>query len=172
MPTRPVQTSPSSRRFAVAVAEFNRDLTNALLQGCIAGFAEAGVSANKISVVHVPGAFELPLACDRLAADQEFAAIVALGAIVRGDTPHFDFVAKSCSEGLMRVMLDHKIPIIFGALTTDTLAQAKVRCDPNHLRGSADEVASRDEKETPRSNKGYESARAALHMTHLVGEIA
>ena len=168
MPPRPVQTSPASRRFAVVVAEFNRDLTDALLQGCLAGFAEAGMNTNDISIVHVPGAFELPLACDRLAADQEFAAIVALGAIVRGDTPHFDFVAKGCSEGLMRVMLDHKIPVIFGVLTTDTLAQAKLRCDADHLCGSADEVASRDEKETPRSNKGYESARAALHMTSLV----
>ena len=172
MHPRPVHAPRSLRRFAVAVAEFNSDLTDALLQGCLAGFEEGGIAASEISVVRVPGAFELPLACDRLASDQEFAAIVALGAVVRGDTPHFDFVAGSCAEGLMRVMLEHKIPVIFGVLTTDTLAQAQHRADPQCLRssdGGADVIT---EKETPRSNKGWEAARTALQMADFVGERA
>lgn len=163
------------RRVAVAVAAFNRDVTGALLEGCLHALAAAGVAREDVTVAWVPGAFELPLACDRLAATGRFHAVVALGAVIRGETPHFDYVAGECARGLARVSLDRSLPVAFGVLTTDTLEQARRRAslDPGVLgeRPPEPESPARDDKVAGLSNKGAEAARAALAMAALLDRI-
>jgi 6,7-dimethyl-8-ribityllumazine synthase len=161
-PTRPI---------AVAVADFNADITSALLDGCLQTLWRHGLSEESVTVARVPGAFELPLACEALAATGRYAAVIALGAVIRGETPHFDYVAGECSRGVMRVMLDHKLPVVLGVLTTDTLEQAQRRADREVLRGSAAGEAPRDAKQAPVSNKGAEAAEVALRMSGLLGRI-
>src|SRR5207344_3461321 len=104
--------------------------------------------AERHQVFHVPGAFELPLAAKRLAQRGEFDAIIALGAVIRGETPHFDFVAGEAARGLQQVALECNIPVAFGVLTTDTLAQAEARAGGTH------------------GNKGYDAAMTAIEMAH------
>ena len=166
------ETTDASGRFAVAVAQFNADITEALLEGCLHAFERAGVGDDAVTVTRVPGAFELPATCDRLAASGKFEAVVALGAVIRGDTPHFDYVAGECARGLMQVSLERAIPVVFGVLTTDTLEQARHRADRRILRGSAaPSGAERDAKSAPLSNKGAEAAEVALQMTSLFRKI-
>jgi len=163
------------RRIAVAVAAFNRDVTGALLEGCLHALEAAGVARDDVTVVWVPGAFELPLGCDRLAASGRFHAVVALGAVIRGETPHFDFVARECARGLTRVALDRSLPVAFGVLTTDTLEQARRRAslEPAVLAGRPPEETppERSAKVAGLSNKGAEAARAALAMARLLDRI-
>jgi 6,7-dimethyl-8-ribityllumazine synthase len=136
----------SGLRLAVAVGRFNLHVTGPLLDGAMKVLAEHGVADP--TVVWVPGAFELPLAAQRLAVDHD--AVVALGAVIRGDTPHFDFVAGETAAGLMRVGLDSGVPVVFGVLTTDSLAQAEDR-----IGGSA-------------GHKGEEAALTAIEMAALL----
>jgi len=133
-------------RVGVAVARFNQAVTEALLDGALAALREAGVADDAIDVVMVPGAFELPLTAQRMAVTGRYDAIVALGAVVRGDTPHFDFVASEATTGLMRVALERDLPVAFGVLTTDTMEQALARAGGGH------------------GNKGYDAAMTALEM--------
>jgi 6,7-dimethyl-8-ribityllumazine synthase len=114
----------SSLSIAVVVARFNAYVTERLLGGALAALRAAGVVDEDVVVVRVPGAFEVPLAARELAASGRFDAIVCLGAVIRGDTPHFDFVAQAATDGLGRVMLDTGVPIAFGVLTTNTVEQA------------------------------------------------
>ena len=114
----------STLSIGVVVARFNAYVTERLLAGALAALREAGVADDAIIVVRVPGAFEVPLAARELAASGRFDAVVCLGAVIRGDTPHFDFVAQSATDGLGRVMLDTGVPIAFGVLTTNTVEQA------------------------------------------------
>ncbi|MGZ8762985.1 MAG: 6,7-dimethyl-8-ribityllumazine synthase [Acidimicrobiia bacterium] len=139
----------SGLRIAVAVGRFNLPITEPLLDGARRVLASHGVSDP--TVVWVPGAFELPLAARRLAGSHD--AVVALGAVIRGDTPHFDFVAGETAAGLMRVGLDTGIPVVFGVLTTDTLAQAEAR-----IGGAA-------------GHKGEESAFTAIEMAALLAQL-
>jgi 6,7-dimethyl-8-ribityllumazine synthase len=111
-------------RIAVVVARFNAYITERLLAGALAQLAASGVNDADVAVVRVPGAFEVPLAARELAATAGVDAIVCLGAVIRGDTPHFDFVAQAAADGTSRVMLDHGLPIAFGVLTTNTVEQA------------------------------------------------
>ena len=141
-------------RFAIAVARFNRDICDALLAGALDTFGEHGVSAARVTVVRVPGAFELPLAAQRLLRHGDYAAVVALGAVIRGETPHFDYVSGECARGIARVSLDSGVPVIFGVLTTDDHAQALAR--------AGGEVG----------NKGSEAALAALEMATLLRGMA
>ncbi|HEX9792657.1 MAG TPA: 6,7-dimethyl-8-ribityllumazine synthase [Planctomycetota bacterium] len=154
----------AGRRIAVVVADFNRDVTDALLQGCLDTLRAAGVREDDLLVVRVPGAFELPGACDRLAAAGGWHAVVALGAVIRGGTPHFDFVAGETARGLGRVALDRGVPVVFGVLTTDTLAQARHRAAHAGSAGADAIGPSSDSKTTPRSNKGVDAAKTALRM--------
>ncbi|RMH04147.1 MAG: 6,7-dimethyl-8-ribityllumazine synthase [Planctomycetota bacterium] len=165
------QPDGAGRRFAVAVAEFNGDVTGALLDGCLATLRAHGVDDDRITVARVPGAFELPLCCQALAASGRYAAVIALGAVIRGETPHFEHVAGGCREGLMRVMLDQRLPVVFGVLTTDTLDQARRRADPALLTGADAGSRERSEKTAPRSNKGAEAALVALRMADLLSRI-
>ncbi|HUY22262.1 MAG TPA: 6,7-dimethyl-8-ribityllumazine synthase [Acidimicrobiales bacterium] len=137
-------------RVAVVCAKFNGGITERLLAGVLAGLEANGVKAVTVSVAWVPGAFELPLAARRLAASGAVDAVVALGAVIRGDTAHFDFVAGECASGLQRVALDTGVPVVFGVLTTETVDQALSRS----LDGE--------------QNKGYEAAVTALEMADLL----
>jgi 6,7-dimethyl-8-ribityllumazine synthase len=137
-------------RVAVACAKFNGAITIALVDGVLAGLKDHGVPLETVTVAWVPGAVELPLAASRLLWSGDFDAVIALGAVIRGDTAHFDFVAGECASGLQRVALDTGVPVVFGVLTTDTVAQARERAGPDQ------------------TNKGYEAAVTALEMVNLL----
>jgi 6,7-dimethyl-8-ribityllumazine synthase len=137
-------------RVALACAKFNGAITLRLLDGAIAGLKDLGVPLESVTVAWVPGAVELPLAASRLCRSGDYEAVIALGAVIRGDTAHFDFVAGECAAGLQRVALDTGIPVVFGVLTTDTVAQAQQRAEPD------------------KTNKGYEAAVTALEMVRLL----
>lgn len=163
-------------RIAVAVARFNQEITESLLQGSLRTLRESGVADDAITVARVPGAFELPMACEKLALTNKFDAVIALGAVIRGDTPHFDYICAECARGLMTVSLQHKLPVVFGVLTTDSMQQAWHRAAPDTLQSShpvsGGEISADDPvKVTPRSNKGAEAAQVALRMATLFSEI-
>jgi len=137
-------------RFAIVAARFNTAITDALLEGAVTTLAGHGVPDDHVSVIQVPGAFEIPLAAKRLAASGRYEAIIALGAVVRGGTPHFEYVAGECARGVSRVALEENLPVIFGVLTTDSDEQARDRA------GGKD------------GNKGIEAALAGLEMVTLL----
>ena len=137
-------------RFAIVAARFNAVITDALLEGALSTLAEHGVPEDHVSVVQVPGAFEIPITAKRLAASGRYEAIIALGAVVRGDTPHFEYVAGECARGVGRVALEEDVPVIFGVLTTDTDEQARERAGGKE------------------GNKGFEAAIAGLEMVTLL----
>jgi 6,7-dimethyl-8-ribityllumazine synthase len=137
-------------RFAIVAARFNAAITDALLEGAVATLAEHGVPNDHVSIVQVPGAFEIPITAKRLAASGRFEAIITLGAVVRGGTPHFEYVAGECARGISRVALQENVPVIFGVLTTDTDEQAQARAGGKE------------------GNKGCEAAIAGLEMVTLL----
>lgn len=118
------------RRFALVVARFYSELTDHLIDGARRGLRACGVPDEDVSLYEVPGSFELPLACRNLIDTDRFDALVALGVVVRGQTPHFEYVAGECARGIMDVQLATGVPIGFGVLTTETLAQAHERATP------------------------------------------
>jgi len=123
---------PDDVRVAVAVARFNAHVTDELLAGCVKRLREMGVGWERITIVHVPGAFELPLAAQWLARTRQHAAVICLGCVIRGDTPHFDYVAGEAARGVQQVSLSESIPVIFGILTTNTEQQALDRIGGSH----------------------------------------
>ncbi len=137
------------RRFAIVAAQFHADLARALVDGARRGLRDCKVADDDVSLFEVPGCFELPLACRNLIDTERFDAFVVLGAVVRGETPHFDFVAGECARGIMDVQLATGTPIGFGVLTTDTLEQARERAD------------------AARGDKGYAAAIAAAALLQL-----
>ena len=139
-------------------ARFNAPITQALLDGALRAFAASGVAPADVKTVEVPGAFELPVAALWLAQSNEYAAIVAVGCVIRGETPHFDFVAGEAARGLGEVALRTGVPIAFGVLTTDTAAQAAARAS------SVDASAPEHGNAHRTSNKGFEAAQAAMAM--------
>ena len=140
-------------RFAIAVTRFNGFVTEALLNGAVDTLRRSGVADERITVVRVPGCFELPLVVERLAASGEHDAVVALGCVIRGATAHFEYVAGECSRGLGRVMQRHDVPVAFGVLTTDTIDQALERAG------------------TKAGNKGADAAATALEMVSLLRQV-
>ena len=140
----------SGMRLAIVAGRFNEHVTKPLLEAALSTLQECGVV--DAPVYWVPGAFEIPLVAQRLAASGAFDAVVCLGAVIRGDTPHFDFVAGECAAGIARAGLDTGVPIVFGVLTTENLDQALARAG-----SGADE-----------QNKGAESARTAIEMVDLL----
>lgn len=142
-------------RVAVVVARFNEVVTNALLDGAMAGLAESGVDAAQITVVHVPGAFELPVVAQQFATSGRIDAVVCLGAVIRGDTDHHIHVGGQCAAGLQRVQLDTGIPVALGVLTTDTLEQALER-------------AGARQPANPSANRGYDAAMAAVETAGIL----
>jgi 6,7-dimethyl-8-ribityllumazine synthase len=139
------------KRFAIVTARFYADLAVWLEDGAQRGLRACGVADGDIDVVAVPGCFEIPLAARRLIVGGEYDGIVALGVVIRGDTPHFDYVAGECARGIMNVQLTTGVPIGFGILTTENLAQAEERADPERL------------------DKGYEAAVAAVTVALIDG---
>jgi 6,7-dimethyl-8-ribityllumazine synthase len=144
-----LQAPSTPPRIALVAGDFNRFVTEQLLEGAKEALASHGVSEADTLVAWVPGAFELPLAADRVLAAGRADAVVALGAVIRGDTAHFEYVAGECARGLAEVGLRHGRPVIFGVLTTDTLEQALLRAGGK------------------KGNKGFDCAVAALHMLGL-----
>ncbi|TNF38800.1 MAG: 6,7-dimethyl-8-ribityllumazine synthase [Gammaproteobacteria bacterium] len=139
----------SEGRFAVVVARFNGFIVESLLAGALDAFKRHGVSDGNITVIKVPGAYEMPVAVQRLAQSGNYDAIIGLGAVIRGSTPHFDYVAGEAAKGMASVALDHGLPVIFGVLTTDTIEQAIERAG------------------TKAGNKGAEAAITAIEMVNL-----
>jgi 6,7-dimethyl-8-ribityllumazine synthase len=116
-----------NHQYAVIVSEFNQTITNALRAGALARFKEKGIPDNNIHVINVPGAVEIPLMAQVLAKSNKYSAIICLGAVIRGDTDHYDYVCEQVSQGCQKVMLEQEIPVIFGILTTNTVEQAEDR---------------------------------------------
>lgn len=147
--------SAAGSRFALVVARWNRSITKKLEDGAMHALVSAGCDEEQIDRFYVPGAFELPLACKKLAKKQKYDAVIAIGCVIRGETPHFDMVAGQSARGIMDASLETEVPIIFGVLTTDDAEQAEER---------AGEPAS------PK-NKGNEAAFSAIEMVHTCREI-
>ena len=139
--------------FAIVVSRWNNELTSKLAAGAFQALTEAGVGENAIETFHVPGAFELPVACLRAAKTGDFDAVIALGIVIRGDTPHFDYVAGQAAAGILQASMETGIPVMFGVITADTLQQALDRTGEK-----AD-------------NKGYEAAVSAVEMVNLFREM-
>jgi 6,7-dimethyl-8-ribityllumazine synthase len=126
---------PRSARVAVVAARFNAALVDELLSGCLRRLKELGLDADRVAVHRVPGAFELPVAAQALARTGRFAAVICLGCVVRGDTPHFEYVAGEAARGIQQVALSEHLPVIFGVLTTNTEQQAWDRAGGKHSHG-------------------------------------
>lgn len=148
------QLSADGFRFAVIVSRFNDFICSRLLEGAMDALVRHGCDEEKISVIKVPGAFEMPLAARKLTQTGRYDAVICLGAVIRGATPHFDYVAAEVSKGIAHVGLESDIPVTFGVLTTDNLEQAIERA------GSKS------------GNKGYEAAMAAIEMVNLFKQLA
>jgi len=143
-------TSARGLRIAIIVSRFNESVSSRLLEGALEALSRNGAEEDRLEVFKVPGAWELPIIARRLAASGRYDAIIALGCVVRGGTPHFDFVAAAATEGLARVMLDHEIALALGVLTCDNMEQAMARAGGEH------------------GNKGAEAALSALEMANLL----
>ena len=137
-------------RFGLLVSRFNSFIVDSLVSGAIDTLKRHGTEESNIQIVRVPGAFEMPLAAQRMAAKGNYDAIIALGAVIRGGTPHFEYVAGECTKGLASVSAKHDIPIAFGVLTVDTIEQAIERAG------------------TKAGNKGVEAALSAIEMVNLM----
>ena len=153
MTQKTAESKKSSKTYAVVAAEFNKFITQRLLDGCLAELKHRGIAGKNIQVAWVPGAFELPLAAQKFARKKSVAAVIALGCVIRGETYHFELVAESAAQGILRVCLDTQKPVIFGVITTETVEQAYKRS------GDGDE------------HKGVDAARAAVDMVRLLDGI-
>lgn len=141
------------RRFAIVASRFNEIVVRKLAEGALEGFRARGAGEDDLELAWVPGSFELPLAARRLASSGRYAAVVCLGAVIRGETPHFDHVAEQAAQGVRRAAEDTGVPVIFGVLTTDTFAQAMDRAGGTH------------------GNKGWDAAMAAMEMASFLAGI-
>ena len=139
--------------FAIVVARFNSFIVDSLQAGAIDALIRHGVSEKNITIIKVPGAFELPMIAKQAASSGKFSAIIALGAVIRGSTPHFDYVAGECAKGLGQVGMTHNLPVVFGVLTVDTIEQAIERAG------------------TKAGNKGADAAMTALELCSLLRKL-
>jgi len=139
--------------FGIAVARFNSFVVESLLEGAMDTLKRHGAEDADIEIVRVPGAYELPLAIKKMAAGKKYDGIIALGAVIRGGTPHFEYVAGECVKGMATVMLQHEIPVAFGVLTVDTIEQAIERSG------------------TKAGNKGAEATLSVIEMINLLKNI-
>ena len=150
----PSQVAGNDGVYTVVTTRWNPDIVEGLLAGAMSALTGAGIAGEQIRVVQVPGAFEIPLACQAAAARTECDAVIALGAVIRGGTPHFEYVAGECTRGISQVALQTGKPVAFGVLTVDTLEQALERSGDN------------DE------NKGAEAAMSAVEMVNVLRSLA
>ena len=140
-------------RFCLVVSRFNSFVVESLLSGALDALRRHGAEEADLTIVRVPGAFEMPVAIERIAAKGGYEAIIAIGAVIRGGTPHFDYVAGECVKGMAQVSLKHAIPVSFGVLTVDTIEQAIERAG------------------TKAGNKGAEAAMSAIEMVNLLRQL-
>jgi 6,7-dimethyl-8-ribityllumazine synthase len=147
------QTDARGRRVGIVVGRFNELVTRKLLDGAVQGLRAHGVADEDVDVAWVPGAFELPIVARRLASSRTYDAVICLGAVIRGETPHFDHVATQAATGIRRAGEETGVPVIFGVLTTATLEQALARAGGEH------------------GNKGWDAATAALEMASLLEQL-
>ena len=141
------------KKMGIVVSRFNDFITSRLLEGALDALARTGVADEDISVVRVPGAFEIPLAAKWLSASGKFNAVICLGAVIRGETPHFDYVAGEAAKGISHLSIEFSMPVVFGLLTTNTIEQAIERAGGKS------------------GNKGFEAAMAAVEMASLNDEL-
>jgi len=140
-------------RIAIVVARFNGFVVESLLSGALDTLKRHGLAEKNVQIIRVPGAFEMPLAAKRVAASKQYDAIIAIGAVIRGGTPHFEYVAGECTKGLSAVSMQYDIPVSFGVLTVDSIEQAIERSG------------------TKAGNKGAEAALSAIEMINLLREL-
>jgi 6,7-dimethyl-8-ribityllumazine synthase len=141
------------KQFGVVISRFNEFISAKLLDGALDGLRRHGVKDDEITVVWTPGSFETPFIARKLALSKKYHAVIALGAVIRGATPHFDYVAAEAAKGVAQAAHDTDIPVIFGILTTDTIEQAIERAG------------------TKSGNKGFDAAVAAIEMANLMGQL-
>lgn len=139
----------NGKKFGIVVSRFNEFITSKLLSGAIDALTRHGVNESDIQIAWTPGSFEIPLIAKKMAESKKYNAIICLGAVIRGETPHFDYVAAEVSKGIAKISLDTGIPVIFGVLTTDTIDQAISRAG------------------TKSGNKGFDAAVTAIEMANL-----
>lgn len=142
--------SAAGLRFGIVAAKFNQRITGMLLRACVEALESHGVARDAIQVVRVPGAFEIPLVAQTMATAGGVDAVICLGAVIRGDTPHFEYISAEVSRGIGQAALESAVPMIFGVLTTETVAQAEERADPKKL------------------NRGGEAAKSAIEMVRVM----
>ena len=140
-------------KFAIVIARFNEFISGKLLSGCLDGLTRHGADEAKIDLVWAPGSFEIPLLAKKLANSGKYNAVICLGAVIRGATPHFDYVAAEVSKGVASASLDSGIPVIYGVLTTDNIEQAIERAG------------------TKGGNKGFDAALAAIEMANVISQL-
>jgi len=145
--------SAEGYRFAIIVARWNGELTAKLARGALDALSKAGANKGEIEIFNVPGAFELPVAAMKAAETGTFDAVICLGVVIRGETPHFDYVAGQAAAGIMQASMDTGIPVMFGVVTANTVEQAQARCGGDV------------------GNKGYEAAMSAIEMANLLREM-
>lgn len=141
------------KKFAIVISRFNEFISSSLLEGCVDTLARHGAQDSAIDAVWVPGAFEIPVVAQRLAKSKKYDAVICLGTVIRGSTPHFEFVASEAAKGVAKVSLDTSVPCVFGIITADTLEQAIERA------GTKD------------GNKGRDAALSAIEMANLSDKI-
>lgn len=140
-------------KFAIIVSRFNSLITEKLLEGAIDCIVRHNGDEKNITIIRVPGSFEIPLTAKKLAKSKKFDAVICLGAVIRGDTPHFDYVANEVTKGIAQVSLETEIPVLYGILTTDTIEQAIERAG------------------TKMGNKGFDAALTAIEMVNILNQI-
>jgi 6,7-dimethyl-8-ribityllumazine synthase len=145
--------SSKTYKFAIILSKFNEFIGKKLLEGTIDCLKKHNYPDDSFDLIKVPGAFEIPIAAAKLAASKKYDAIIALGAVIRGATPHFDYISNAVSNGCSQVALKYEIPVVFGVLTTNTVEQAKERSDPNA------------------GNKGWDAALTAIEMADLINKL-
>ncbi|MDF2616397.1 MAG: ribH [Sedimentibacter sp.] len=143
----------NNKKYGIVVGRFNEFIGGKLLSGALDALKRHGVNEEEIEVAWVPGAFEIPLAAKKMALSGKYSAVICLGAVIKGSTPHFDFVSSEVSKGIANVSLETGLPVVFGVLTTDTIEQAIERAG------------------TKAGNKGYDAACTAIEMVNLFDEL-
>ncbi|MFQ5992079.1 MAG: 6,7-dimethyl-8-ribityllumazine synthase [Nitrospiraceae bacterium] len=154
MTTHQGQLDARGHRFAIVVSRYNEFVTSRLLAGAVEVLTKAGADEREIEISWVPGAFEIPLVARRLAQSDRFNAVICLGAVIRGDTPHYQYISAETSRGVAQAAWEADLPVIFGVLTTDTVEQAMERAG------------------APERNRGAEAARTAIEMADLMSQLA
>ncbi len=141
------------KRFGIVASRFNDFITKKLLEAAIDTLARHGAKESEMDVAWVPGSFEIPLVADKMAKSKKYSAVICLGTVIRGSTPHFEYIASEVAKGIARVNLDTGIPVIFGIITADNIEQAIERAGTKH------------------GNKGKDAALSAIEMVNLLGSI-